>query len=180
MYQELKKYAGIKILSFFLENPWRRIYIKELARELNISSSSSKYFCDFFEKKEILSYEKIGNTKLSFLRDNVYTRELKKTHYLIMFKEKGIEKIFEECYAGAIYGSFSTGRFNEESDIDILRIVKNKKTSKDEVLKFQKKINREVQITDIPYTKWENMKKSKDPFAKEVLKNHILIKGENL
>ncbi len=168
------------MLSYFLENPRKKTYIKELSRELNISSSSSKHFCDLFEKENFLLSEKIGNVKSFFLRDSIYTRELKKTHYLILFKEKGIEKIFENCYAGAIYGSYSTGEFNENSDIDIIRIVKNKNLSKENITKFQKRVNKEIQVTDIPYIEWEKLKKEKDSFAKEVLMNHILIKGENL
>ena len=92
----------------------------------------------------------------------------------------GIETLAKKHISLAIYGSYSSGEFNEKSDLDILIIGKKKEENKDFALKFGKKFGKEIQLTTISYYEWEKMKKNKDPFALEVLSKHILISGADL
>ena len=181
MFKEFRKYAGIKLLEFFIFNPKTEVHIKELSRKLKISPSTTKYWCDLFLKHGILIVNKKGTLRIFSLNNSsVYTKEIKRVHMLLYFKELGIEKISKKDTSLAIYGSYASGEFDENSDIDILIIGKDNEVNKDFVLKFEKKIKKQVQLTIIPYYKWEEMKRKKDPFVMEVLSNHILIKGVSL
>lgn len=181
MITEFKKFAGFKILMYFLFNPNSEIHIKELARKLKISPSTAKYYCDFLEKENILKKDQKGNLKIFSLNNSsIYVKELKKTYTLIYLKSLGIEALIKEHMCLAIYGSYSSGEFNEESDLDIIIIGKKKKVNTDLVLKLEKKFGKEIQLTTLLYPEWEKMKKNKDAFALEVLANHILIKGVEL
>ena len=40
--------------------------------------------------------------------------------------------------------------------------------------------DREVQLTVVPYYRWEQMKEEGDPFVASVLQNHMLVRGARL
>ena len=175
-----RRYVGFRILRFFLFNPRISIHIKALSKKLKVSPSTTNFFCDLFSKDDILKLNKQGNMKIfSLNNESVYVKELKKVYALMYFKEKGIDKIANDVSI-AIYGSYASGEFDENSDTDIIIIGNKDKVDEDLVLGFQNKIRKEVSLTILPYYKWEKMKKHKDPFALEVLHNHILIKGNPL
>lgn len=181
MINEFYKYAGIRILKFFLFNPNTEIHIKGLARRLKISPATAKLFCEVFTKKGFLNEVKKGNLKIySLNNESVYVREMKKLFLLLGLKEKGIEKIAKKCVSLAIYGSCASGIFNEKSDLDILIIGKKEDVDMNQALKIEKALGRQLQLTIIPYFDWEKMKKNKKPFVQEVLANHLLIKGAEL
>ena len=68
----------------------------------------------------------------------------------------------------------------EKSDIDILIIGDEKNVKRELVVDIMKKIDKEIQLNVIPIIKWEKMKKDKDNFVKNIIRNHILIKGAEL
>jgi len=182
MIREFEKYAGIRILKFFLLNPRIEIHIKEVAKKLNVSPSTAKFYCDLFLREGIFVVEVKGNLKIFSLNNTAYIKELKKIFALFYLKEFGLEKIVKGGSL-AVYGSYASGEFNEKSDIDIIVICEEKDLDKNLVLSLEKRIGKKIQLIIIPYHKWEKMKGGKDrrdPFAMEVLANHILIKGNKL
>ncbi len=181
MIKEFNKFIGFKILNWFVENPTKEIHIKGLARTLNISSSTSKYYCDLFTKDNILTLVKIANLNLFRLNNiSFYVKELKKTLSLVALKEAIKEKIAKKAISIAIYGSYASGEYNENSDLDILIIGKNLDIDKDFTIKLEKKLKREIQLTIMSYPEFEKMKEISTAFVKEILSNHILIKGAKL
>lgn len=181
MITEFKKFAGFKILWFFVFNPRTEIYINELAKKLGISPSTAKFYCDIFSDEGIINTERRGNIRFSSLNNaSVYVKELKRLLALLHFKESGIEKISGSSTSLAIYGSHASGEFEKDSDLDIIVLGKEGDVDKDYVLRFEKKVGKRVQVTVMPYHKWEIMKKQKDPFALEVLSDNILVSGKRL
>ncbi|MCD6464059.1 nucleotidyltransferase domain-containing protein [Candidatus Woesearchaeota archaeon] len=179
MLTEFEKYKGIKILKFFIFNPTKHFYLREIARKLKISTSTTKHFLDIFVKESIVSKQEKGNLSIFQLNNkSVYVKQLKKTFALLYFKKAGIETITNKTLA--IYGSYATGEFDEKSDLDLLVIGSRQDINYEALKKFEKTISTEVQLTIIPYYKWGKMKKNKDSFAMEVLLNHVLIKGQNI
>ena len=59
----------------------------------------------------------------------------------------------------AIYGSFARGDIDERSDLDLLIIGEESEVNRDGILKLQDSLDREVQLTVLPYYRWEAMKK---------------------
>ncbi len=181
MIKEFKKFAGFKILEYFIIHPTEEIHLKGLSRKLEMSSGSVKSYCDTFEADEVLTSRRKGNLRLFTLNnDNFAVREMKKAYYYQLLKEMGIEWLIEDCTSMAIYGSFASGNFDERSDLDILVIGEEKGVDRSSIVEFEGKIGREIQLTVIPYYKWEKMKKQGDKFAENVTGNHVLIKGAEL
>lgn len=51
---------------------------------------------------------------------------------------------------------------------------------RDKVLKLQDALGRDIQLTLLPYYRWETMKNDGDKFAESVLKKHVLVSGVEL
>ncbi len=181
MIKELKKYQGINVLSFFLENPDLEIHIKELARKLKISPATAKRFCDIYSNKGVFLLEKKSNSKFFRLNnsDN-YVRELKRFYILSKIKDNWANDLDENIKTVAVYGSSVSGDYSGASDIDILILSRKKGADVSFALKLQKRIKKEINLTKMTYVEWQKLKQKNDVFVQEVLSNHFLIKGEKL
>lgn len=100
-----------------------------------------------------------------------------RAYYLIKLKHLGIERLAEGSASLAIYGSFAQGDIDERSDLDLLMIGEESEVNRDSILKLQDFLKREVQLTLLPFHRWEIMKKEGDRFAESVLRKHILVCG---
>ena len=181
MLKEFEKYQGMNVLKYFLENPNLEIHIKELARKLKISPATSKKFCDLFNKKKFLIKEKKGNS-IFFRLDNKsnYIKLLKKTYSLLKIKEN-IEEINKDGIKTiAVYGSYASGEYSNNSDLDLIIITRKKELNFKNIQKLQDKLKIEINITKMTYFEWEELKKEKNSFAKEILLNHFIVYGGEL
>lgn len=181
MIREFKKYQGVNVLNFFLENPDLDIHIKELSRRLKISPATSKKFCNLFNNENILTSEKKGNSIFFKLNnsDN-YIQLLKKTYAISKIKENWKKVSVDGLKSVVVYGSYASGEYSNNSDIDLLLITRKRDINNSFILKFQNKIKREVNITKMTYMEWQKLKQKSDPFAKEVTENHFIIQGEKI
>ena len=181
MLNDFRKFVGFKILEYFLLNPTKKTYIKELAKELNVSPASVIKYGDIYYREDLIKKEVKGNLHLYYTNnDNFRIRELKRAFYVNMIGELNIDKIAENPISVALYGSHANGTFDEKSDIDLLIIGIKEKINKDLIVKIGNKLGKEIQINIISMTNWENKKKEDDAFVKSVIKNHVLIKGVEL
>ena len=181
MFTTFRKFVGFKIFEYFLNYPTEQTYLKELAKKLQISPRSVKIYCDLFEKKGIIKREIKGNLHIfTTNNDNFRVRELKRAYFINLLAELNIENIAEESASIAIYGSYAYGNYDEKSDVDILIIGEEKHVKRDIIVKIMEKIGKEFQLTIIPIIKWEKLKKDNDHFVKNIIRNHILIKGVEL
>ena len=181
MLTTFKKFVGFKILEYFLKYPTEKTYLKQLAKKLQISPRSVKIYCDLFEKEDIIKRNITGNVHIfSTNNDNFRVKEMKRAYFINLLAEMNIENIAEEIASIAIYGSYASGNYDEKSDIDILIIGDEKNVKRELVLDIMKKIDKEIQLNVIPIIKWEKLKKDNDHFVKNIIRNHILIKGVEL
>ena len=173
---EFRKFVGFRVLEYFVLKPTQEVHLKELARRINVSPRSVKIYCDLFEKEGILISERKGNLRIFRLKDSFIVREMKKLYYLLLLKEFGIENICENCTL-LIYGSFASGEVDEASDLDLLIIGSEKEVNYDLLREIESRTGRSVQLTVIPFHRWEIAKKKRDDFAESVIRNHVLVKG---
>ena len=177
----LNKCVGFKVMEFFLTHPSLEIHLNELARKLEISPASVKTHCDELSKEKIIFEKQIGNLRLFWLnREDFAVRSMMRAYHILLLKKLGIEDIAQDCISLAIYGSMASGNMDERSDLDILVIGDEKDSDRDGVLKLEERLGREVQLTVLPYFKWEKMKREGDKFTQSVLRNHVLVKGAEL
>jgi len=181
MLTKFRKFVGFKILEYFLKYPTEETYLKELAKKLQISPRSVKIYCDLFDKEGIIKREIKGNMHLfSTNNDNFRVREMKRTYFINLLAELNIENIAEECTSIAIYGSHASGNYDEKSDVDLLIIGEELHVKRDIIVKIMEIIGKEFQLNVIPTIKWEKMKKDEDYFIKNIIRNHVLVKGVEL
>ena len=181
MYEEFRKFVGFKILEYFLQHPTKKTHLNELARELQISSRSAKVYCDLFEKDHVIIREKAGNAHF-FSTNNQHfrVREMKRAYFCNLLAELGVEEISEGCISIAIYGSYASGTYDEQSDVDILILGDDHCVNKGKIVSIMNKLNKEIQLTVISLTQWETMKNNGDPFLRTILRNHVLLQGAEL
>ncbi len=177
MIRAFGRYAGWNVLVFFMRHPGAQFHLKELARQVGISASTTKSVCDDLLKDGLLLVEWKGNLRLFSLNNSsVYVRQLKRALILILLEKQGMEKVTRSGSL-ALYGSLATGDYTEESDTDLLVIGEQKNVDWVGVEKLEKQSGRGVQVIVISAGRWEQLKRKGDAFAREVLAAHILLKG---
>ncbi len=146
-----------KILSKFLEYPWKKFYIRELIKISSISPNTAIRVVRHLEKSKILVSNKLGNIVEYKLNKNeeVVKKLLMLYHekFLIEIPEKFkfyIKKIRENVdkkniLSLVLFGSVAKNKATDSSDIDIMVIYEKKPSSKVINSVFEK-YSKEVQI----------------------------------
>src|SRR3989344_7233800 len=104
----LEKYALIKIINGLLES--KEISLRELARKVDVGSSTAKIQLDYLLKNNIVEKRIIGRNHLFRLKiDNFVVRQIKILNSLIALKKAGfvdeiVEK-FPSVLSIMLYGS---------------------------------------------------------------------------
>lgn len=175
---EFSKYRGLAILNYFLENPTTEIHIKELSRQLNVSSATSKHFCDLLNKNNVLLSEKKGNAIFFRLNNtDLYVVEMKKFYAITLLKSALYMGSIEGIFNVVVYGSYSSGLYTETSDIDLLVISRSKIFDDSFIAEFQKILKREVNVTKLTLAKFSELRDDNDSFILEILKNNFPLYG---
>jgi len=176
-----RKFSGFKLLEFFLLYPHSEYHLKEIARKAKLSPATVKFYGELFLKYNILREKKIGNQRMFYLNgEDLLVKRFKQTYAGLLIKSISLEKIAPNALTIAVYGSFAKGDFDERSDLDALVIGDKKDLDVEQLRKKEKQIGREIEVSVYSFHMWEKVKKENNPFAKAVLENNIIIKGEGL
>jgi predicted nucleotidyltransferase len=184
MLSEWRKFAGWRVLEYFLDNPRGERHIKELARLLGASPRSVQVYCDVYEKDGVFITERKANARMVRLDNELpLVQALKKAYFLARLNECGaLNDIIKEnpgAISMVLYGSHASGRYDETSDVDLM-VVSDRKVERASFLKLEKELDREVQLTELPLVRWQSMKEKKGAFALSVLSNNVVLHGVEL
>ncbi len=170
MFEKLDK-TDWKVLNLIADEPYRKFYLREIAKILKISPSSAKKALDRLKKLNLTKEENIANLRI--VSGNMEERLLKQIKITsnIEFVKPLIKKL-EPSISVILYGSFAKGENDQQSDIDLL-VVSNKK----EDFKIHEYEGYDTQIVKMTPAQWKKTKKENLAFAREVKKG-ILLKGE--
>lgn len=178
MIGELEKFVGNRVLGWFLAHPTSGAGINQLARELGVSAGSIKKYVDIFIRDGILSKTRIGTLHLiSLNNDDSIVQEMKRVYMAVVLREAGISSIAHNAVSLVVYGSVASGTFDEKSDIDVLVLAKEPDVDYNRVAEIEEKVGHELQVTVIPYYRWEEMKKQNNAFASGILARYIRFQG---
>ena len=151
-------------------------HVRGIAKKLNESHSTILRKLNNLKKENVIDSRKEGKNKIFFLKQNLISRnyifqaEFHKLTKLIQ-NHPELNIIFEEILKKTdeklivLFGSYTKGLEKKDSDIDIYIETKNRNVKK-VVENIHSKINVKIGPFDI-----------KSPLIKEIIKDHIIIRG---
>lgn len=174
----------VEILSVFLLNPERELYVREVERLTGEDYKNVSMELRNLKEIGLLSSRNEGNLKyFSLNKEFVIYEELKS----IFMKTKGAVGILRDAVStkrhidyAFIYGSFATGEERAESDIDVMIIGG---IPLEEVLALirgpEQKLSREINVSLYGLQEIRKRVKDRDPFIMEVLEGStIMLAGD--
>ena len=187
----LEKVLGSKVkigvVRSLLKFPDKSFTARELAGFTKVSHTPVlKSLKDLLEMG-LIDIEKHGTSNLIKLNKNSYLygplREL--FNYEANTRKKLVSKIKEiivDAEMVILFGSVQKGNEKMNSDIDILIVTKNRQKIYKEIEEKQNSVMREFGnvLSPIILTKKQFINKKNKPFARDLIKNYGLIKGNDL
>jgi predicted nucleotidyltransferase len=170
----------------FLACPQALFYASQVARQLKISPSSANNALKNFAEKGLLVVEEKGFARLYRLnQENEAVKSLKRAYGIdfvqVAKPEEKILAIDPNALSIALYGSYASGSFDEESDVDLIVITPSKKEVYIELIKMlENQLGKEVNLAIFKLSEWRNLAKEEDAFYKNVVSNNVLLYGAGL
>lgn len=175
--------VDLRILSLFTKSYNKEYYIREVEKLLWISSRTALVTLAKLEKKGILESKIRGKIKTYSIKKSGLSREyfvLTEQYKKIQFLEKNhlIKEVLEkaEDYMHGmviVFGSYAKGLQKNDSDLDIFIVGKY---DEDKIKEVGKNYGIDINIKWYPMKIFEK-EINTDILLKEVIENHIIIKG---
>lgn len=165
----------LNTMKVFFEEPSREFNIREAARLLKIAPATASKELSKMEKEGLL--KKRDERMLKLYRANIENesyKDLKLFYNIRKIKEELIEELNKFYLKPTIilFGSASKGSDVEDSDFDLI-IVSEKTKEFPDIKKFEKKINRKIQLFAV-----KNIKDLKNNHLINNILNGIVLQGE--
>ncbi|MDK2907922.1 MAG: uncharacterized protein PWQ87_380 [Candidatus Woesearchaeota archaeon] len=175
--------VDLRILSLFTKSYNKEYYIREVEKLLGISSRTALVTLAKLEKKGILESKIRGKIKTYSIKKSGLSREyfvLTEQYKKIQFLEKNqlIKEVLEKAEDNMhgiviVFGSYAKGIQKKDSDLDIFIVGKY---DEDRIKEVGKKYGIDINIKWYPMKIFEK-EINTDILLKEVIENHIIIKG---
>ncbi len=173
----------LRVLSLFIRGYDREMYIREVSRCLPISRGTAQTALEYLEAKQVLRSATRGRTRLFSLRRGDHARDfctLAEVYRRICLREEEpfITGVLSRIVpliegSGAVFGSHAEGTADEESDLDLF-VAGGCRV--EEIERIGKTYGLPIHLTVYPREVFDRDLRT-DPFLREVLRNHVLIKG---
>jgi predicted nucleotidyltransferase len=157
-----------KILSLFAMNPDQQYYVREISRRLKVSLGAAHGALSFLEKSGILVSRSIGQTKLYRLEaHNPIIKEFLILNILLIL-EPLTQALKGNSRRVILFGSYSTGTFTSESDLDLVVVSEEKEKIRDYIESFMRKTNLDIRPVIKSLVEWIKLEKEDPEFINEV------------
>lgn len=169
-------FIDIDILRIFFEEPSKEFNVREVARILKISPATASKELKELAKKNYLKErkERIFILYKANLESDDY-RDLKLYYNIRKLRESGLIDALNRFYLKptiVLFGSAIHGLDTETSDFDLL-IISEKTKEFPDIKKFEKKINRKLQLLVV-----KNVKELKNEHLINNVLNGIVMQGK--
>jgi predicted nucleotidyltransferase len=170
----------IQLLSHFIMRPGERAHIRALSSMIGAQYSAVWKELNNLEAAGLLSSEKVAGRKEFFLNQNspiipdlrsILLKTVAAGDYVreALGDLKGLEAAF-------IFGSFVSGRFDAESDLDIMLIGDLDLSQVTPLIDtLEKSLSREVNYVSFTKEEWNARKSKGDTFIRNVLNDQIIM-----
>ena len=165
-----------KILTLFSMNPGKSYYGREISRKLRLSLGSTHASLMKLEGAGLLRFQRVGNTKLYTLETHNPVVSSYKILNTLLVLDPLVEGLHDLARRIILYGSYATGTFTTESDLDIF-IVTERKTETAEIIDhYQRKSGLDIRPLIKSQVEWMKLEKASPEFFDEL--NHGIILWE--
>ena len=168
----------MRVLAFFLENPFSEAYLRELSRKLKMSASTVLRCLEKLEKAGLVSRRDEKNA--SFFKANL-TQEFKAVKIAFsvskIAKSGVLETIADKsrglsCFL--LFGSASKGEDALASDFDFVLIASESSVSAGEL---REKLGRDVNLKKYSIGEWKTVSRKNRAFYLDVMANSFALLG---
>ena len=170
----------LKVVKYFLEKPYEEIYLRKLARELQLSPFAVKKYADLLIKEDVIKEERKAN--LRYFRANVnnlFFKHLKIAFSINLILNSGLLNFLKENLANVssivLFGSMAKGEDDKNSDVDALIIGKEKHL---DLKKFEEKIGKDITLYIFSWSEWNQQAIKNKAFYSDVISYGIPLYGE--
>lgn len=172
----------VNLIMPFTSGYGQRFTQSELSRASDIPQQTSSRYLDSLVKKGIVNYEVRGRNKLFYIdmqnQSSGALLQMIENYKALQFQQNVkeasviINELLNHTESIILFGSYSSNKFTDDSDIDLVMVGKSDKARiKNAKQKFSVSINEQY----ISYKEFARLLKSKNPLAVEILKNHIIF-----
>ena len=162
------------IKEFFLQNPTKKLRVRQIERQLKLPLPSVIRYTKELEKEKLLRHERIANITLYSADKSSKEYMLEKRFFNIkqLYKSGLIQFLIDQYSNPAIiaFGSFAKGEDIEKSDIDVYIETPSKKTINLE--KFENLLKRRIHLFIYP-----KIQKVPNPMLANNILNGINVNG---
>ena len=173
---------GVSVITPFLRNYSEKMTASEISKISRIPQQTASRELNKLVKLNLINYTINGKNKLFYLnfeketsRILIQIAEAQKS-LLFSLKNKKIYTIINElakkCEGLIIFGSYASGKFNEDSDLDIVILGKSEKKEIKIIIENQ---NLKVHEHYSSFEEFNKILKKKNSLAVEICKDHILF-----
>ena len=161
------------VLSYFLLNQERELYVNEMAKKFKVDRGNLVKKLAEWAREGILIKSQRGNLSIYRINGNYpFLSELRS----IAQKSFGIEELLRTALkkikgikSAIIFGSYAKNKLSAESDIDLFLIGShNSLEALKVIVKLQKQFDREINIVDMTEREFNKRKKNKDEFISHI------------
>lgn len=175
------KTTDMKVLEYFFENPYKEVYLRDLAKKIHVSVFAAKKSLDKLVKEGILLERREG--KLRYIKANVenpFFKHLKIAFNIKKILDSGIleylKKNIHPLLCIVLFGSVAKGEDDEKSDIDLL-VIGNEKNNLF-LSKFEKRLNKEINLIIMKWHEWRKKAEKDKAFYLDVISYGIPLYGD--
>jgi predicted nucleotidyltransferase len=178
MKQLFQKSNTLKILTYFFENPYKELHLREIARKTKISPSTLSRTLTMLSKDKLLQMRKEKHA--TFFKANISNlfKTLKSSYTLSILEDKKIVEYIQENSSGLssilIYGSAARGEDDRDSDYDFV-VIAGSCNAESEILSAL--LKRECSVKKFNLAQWKDASKKNRAFYLEVISSSIALHG---
>jgi len=167
-----------RIIEYILDNPTKKIKVRELARRLRLSPAHISRTLKILARSGVFKENMVDLS-------NPYVRALKIFFNIKKLLEKNVVKILKgvEALGIGVYGSWSNGSNYEDSDLDIwMKVYKHPGERKIATLSndMRKILDRNVQILVLTPERIDRLKREDPIFYYSLIFGSIILYGETV
>ncbi len=170
----------LKTMQYFLENTYKEVYLRELAKILRISPFAVKKYASLLLKEGLIIEERKAH--LLYFKANIHNQFYKQLkiswniqRILKVNLLQNIQNNFTAISSIVLFGSVAKGEDDEKSDIDLLIIGKAKHSDFSEC---EKKLGRAINEHSMLWSEWKKNYEENRAFYHDIIAYGIPLYGE--